>query len=147
MPSPLLRTAGKWLAIGTILIAIVATQWPFEYRFTSYAIHYRIARIDWRWFHHFDRDFVLNILMLMPLGFGFGLWRQSSRVRVVIESLALGTLSSAILELAQLVTRDRYTSFLDVWHNAVGCVAGCVIAIVVSGAHRDRSDPRSPRSP
>lgn len=138
MPSPQLRTAGKWLAIGTILIAIVATQWPFEYRFTSYAIHYRLARIDWRWHHHFDRDFALNILMLMPLGFGFALWRQASRARVVIESLVLGTVTSTLLELAQLVTRDRYTSFPDVWHNAVGCVAGGLIAILVSGARRER---------
>ena len=147
MPSPQLRKAGKWLAIGTVLIAIIATQWPFEYRFTSYAIHYRLERIDWHWFHRFDRDFALNILMLMPLGFGFALWRQTSRARAVIESLVLGTVASTVLELAQLVTRDRYASFLDVWHNAAGCVVGCVLAIAITGARRDRSDPRALQSP
>jgi glycopeptide antibiotics resistance protein len=131
MPSPQLRTAGKALAIGTLLVAIIATQWPFEYRFTSYAIHHRWVRIDWHWFRGFDRDFALNVLMLLPLGFGFGLWRQAGRMRVLIECVALGTLASALLELAQLVTRDRTTSFLDVWHNAAGCVAGGVLALIV----------------
>ena len=136
MPSPQLRTAGKALAIGTVLIAVIATQWPFEYRLTSYAIHYRIARIDWHWFQGFDRDFALNILMLMPLGVGFALWRHARPARVVVESLVLGTVVSAVLELAQLVTRDRYTSFLDVWHNAVGCAIGCVLVLVASHFHR-----------
>jgi glycopeptide antibiotics resistance protein len=133
MPSPQLRTAGRWLATGTLLTAIVVTQWPFQYRFTSYAIHRRWARIDWAWFHRIDRDFVL-----VPLGIGFGLWRRAGKARVVIESLALGTLTAVVLELAQLLTRDRYTSFLDVWHNAVGCVAGCVLAVLVDRGFRDR---------
>jgi len=119
------------LAIGTLLIAIAGTQWPFEYRFSSYAIRYRWARIDWHWFRGFDRDFAVNLLMLIPLGLGFGLWRQAGRARALVESLVLGTAVSAILEIAQLVTRDRITSFLDVWHNAAGCVLGCLIAQLV----------------
>lgn len=136
MPSPLLRRAGRDLAIGTFLIAIVATQWPFEYRFTRYAIAYRWSRIDWRWFHAFDRDFALNVLMFVPLGIGFGLWRTAGRARVMIESLALGTIASSVLELAQLVTRGRYTSFLDVWHNAAGCVLGCGVAMICTSRAR-----------
>lgn len=128
MPSRQLRSAGKVLAIGTFLIAIVATQWPFQYRFTSYAVHYRWARIDWHWFRGFDRDFALNVLMLIPLGFGFGLWREARGPRAIAESLVVGTLASSALELAQLATRDRITSFLDVWHNAAGCVLGCLAA-------------------
>jgi len=132
MPSRELRSAGRVLAIGTFLIAIVATQWPFEYRFSSYAVHYRWARIDWHWFRGFDRDFALNMLMLAPLGFGYGLWRETGKLRVIAESLLVGTATSAVLELAQLVTRDRVTSFLDLWHNAAGCVAGCVLARLVA---------------
>ncbi len=134
MASRELRTVGKALALGTILIAIVATQFPFDYGFSRYAIRRRWARIDWEWFYAFDRDLVLNVLMLVPLGVGFALWRRAGRARVVFESLALGTLTSVVLELAQLLTRDRYTSFLDVWHNAAGCVAGCAIALAVTAA-------------
>lgn len=126
------RNAGRLLAIGTFLIAVVATQWPFEYRFSTYAVHYRWTRIDWHWFRGLDRDFVLNILMLAPLGFGYGLWREAGRLRAIGESLLLGIVASAGLELAQLVTRDRITSFLDLWHNAAGCAAGCILARLVA---------------
>lgn len=50
MQSSQIRTLGLALAVGTVLIAIVVTQWPFEYRLTRFAIHARWNRIDWSWF-------------------------------------------------------------------------------------------------
>lgn len=134
------RTAGLALAIATLLIAIFVTQWPFDYRLTRFAVRMRWNRIEWSWFpptyggSMVTRDFVLNLLMLVPLGIGFGVWRRAARLRVVAESVALGILTGAMLELAQLATRSRYTSFPDLWHNAVGCVGGCVLALAVQRA-------------
>lgn len=136
MTSRELRAVGTWLAIGTVLIAILVTQWPFRYQLTSYGIHRRWARIDWSWYHGIDRDFVLNVLMLVPLGVGFALWRQAGRVRMLIESLVIGTVTTVVLELAQLLTPGRYTSFLDVWHNAAGCVVGSACALVAIRVQR-----------
>jgi len=136
LQSTQVRTIGLVLAVGTVLIAIVVTQWPFEYRLTRFAVHARWNRIDWSWFPRphgnvMNRDFVLNLLMLIPLGVGFALWRRAAVVRVAAESLALGILTGATLELAQLVTRSRYTSFPDLWRNALGCLAGCLVVVVV----------------
>lgn len=126
-----LRLAGWVLAVGTIVIAIIATQWPFEYRMNGFALHVHWMRIDWRWFPHANRDLVLNLLMLMPLGAGLALARQAVRSRVLVESLAIGILSGVTLEAAQLWTHERYTSLPDAWHNAAGCVAGCAIVLAV----------------
>jgi VanZ like family len=132
------RTLGFALALFTLVLAIIATQWPFEYDLTQAGLARRWSRVDWSWFRHtanggirFDRDFALNLLMLVPLGAGFGLWRCTRTLRAIAESLILGLLTSVVLEVAQLATRNRYTSFPDVWHNALGCVVGCALAIVI----------------
>ena len=141
------RRFGLALAFGTVVVAAVATQWPFRYRFTEAAVARRWSRIDWSWVHWtdaggivFDRDFAQNLVMLAPLGIGYGLWRRAGRLRVVLEALAIGALTSILLELGQLVTWRRYTSFPDVWRNALGCMVGAMIAVwIVARLRRTRS--------
>ncbi|MBA3453499.1 MAG: VanZ family protein [Deltaproteobacteria bacterium] len=134
------RPAGLMLAIATLLIAIVVTQWPFDYRITTFAVRMRWNRIEWSWFPPtyggsvVTRDLVQNLVMLMPLGIGFGMWRRAARMRVAIEGLALGIVTGTALEVAQLVTRSRYTSFPDLWNNAVGCLLGCLFALAIQRA-------------
>jgi glycopeptide antibiotics resistance protein len=125
------------------VIAIVATQWPFHYQLTEYAVRQRWHRVDWRWIPrtpagHFriDRDFALNLVMLLPLGVGFGVWRRARGVRLVLESLALGIGTSVLLELAQLVTPHRYTTLGDVWRNALGCMVGGLLALYAARRHK-----------
>lgn len=138
MSSSLVRKLGIALALFTVVVAIVLTQWPFEYRLTSFAMRARWHRIDWSWFPRtdagdiwFSRDFALNLLMLIPLGIGFAVWRRAGAVRVVVESLVLGILTGTLLELGQLLTRSRYTSFPDLWRNAFGCLVGCLLVITI----------------
>lgn len=133
-PSAQVRTAGLALAVGTLVVAFVVTQWPFEYRLTEFAVRAKWNRIDWSWFPRshgrvLSRDFVLNLLMLIPLGFGFGLWRRAVGVRLAAEALALGIGIALTLEVAQLATRARYTSFPDLWRNAFGCLIGGLMAL------------------
>lgn len=144
---PSLRQLGLVLALGTVAVAIFVTQWPFEYRLTTYAVKLRWTRIDWRWFPRdgaggirFDRDFAQNLVMLVPLGVGYALWRRASAVRVILEALALGIVTSAALELAQLLTRYRYTSFPDLWRNSLGCMVGATLVVVVQRAFRRAGD-------
>jgi hypothetical protein len=127
----------------TIAIAIIATQWRFHFDFTRSGIHYRWHRVDWHWFPRtprghvrIDRDLVLNLLMLVPLGIGYSMWRRASSWRVVGEALVLGILVSGALELGQLANLYRYTSFADVWRNAFGCMAGALVEVALRRASR-----------
>lgn len=132
------RRFGLFLCVVTIVIAIAATQYPFHYQLTRYAVHRRWVGIDWRWWPRtpmgrvrIDRDLLLNLLMLVPLGIGFALWRRAGGLRVALEALILGTVVSSLLELAQLVTPYRYTTLADVWRNALGCMAGAILVVVL----------------
>jgi len=134
------RRFGLALALGTFITAIAVTQYPFHYDIHRYGIHYRWDhRVDWRWLPHtpmgrlrIDRDFVLNLLMLIPLGFGFALWRQAPRWRIALEALLIGFVVALGLELAQLLTPWRTTSLGDLWRNTVSCFAGALYVVVIS---------------
>jgi hypothetical protein len=124
--------------LATVATAILATQWRFHYDFSRFGIHQRWRRIDWHWLPRtpmghvrLDRDFVLNLLMLVPLGIGFALWRRASGGRIAIEALLLGFMTSTTLELSQLVMPYRYTTWADVWRNTLGCVAGAIVVVAL----------------
>jgi VanZ family protein len=136
------RRFGIVLAVGTILIALAATQYPFNYQLTEFAIHRRWDRIDWRWWPRtpmgrvrIDRDLLLNLLMLVPLGVGYGLWRRTHGLRVALEALLLGIATSTTLEVLQLITPYRYTTFADVWRNALGCMVGAIFVVLAYRKH------------
>ena len=132
------RRLGLILMVVTLAIAVVATQWRFHYDFSRFGIRVRWHRVDWHWLPRtpmghvrLDRDFVLNLLMLVPLGVGFGLWRRAHPARVVVEALLLGFMTSSALELAQLANRYRYTTWADVWRNTLGCVVGALLVVTI----------------
>jgi glycopeptide antibiotics resistance protein len=142
------RRLGLGLMLVTIAIAIIATQWRFHFNFTRFGIHRRWERIDWHWLPRtpmghvrMDRDFVLNLIMLVPLGIGFALWRRASRLRIAGEALLLGFVTSSGLELAQLANAYRYTTWADVWRNALGCMVGAIIVVALRRAARVSATP------
>jgi len=135
------RRLGLALMLGTLAVALFATQWRFHFDLTRFGIHARWRRIDWHWFPRtpmghvrLDADFLLNLLMLIPLGIGFALWRRASGLRVAAEALILGVVTSGALELGQLANRYRYTTFADVWRNALGCMVGAIIIVALRRA-------------
>lgn len=143
-----MRRFGLGLMLVTIAIAVVATQWRFHFDLSGTGIRHRWHEIDWRWFPRtprghirLDRDLVLNLLMLVPLGIGFALWRSASAWRVVGEALVLGVLVSSALELGQLANAYRYTTFADVWRNALGCMVGAMCEVALRRATRVSATP------
>jgi hypothetical protein len=133
-----LRRWGLALALAMIVVLVLGTQYPFDYQLTEFAIRRRWNRIDWSWFPRthrghirIDHDLALNLVMLIPLGVGFALWRRAREWRLVVEALGVGFVTSTVLELGQLLTRYRYTTFADVWRNTLSCGLGCLLAIAV----------------
>jgi VanZ family protein len=144
----MVRRAGLLLALFTLATAVVATQYPFHYNLARAAIVEKWHEVDWQWAHHrrdgslvIDRDCIQNLLMLMPLGAGFALWRSAGEARwsrVLVEALLIGIATGVALELAQLLTPSRFTQLADAWRNAVGCVAGAAGVLAVAAFARRR---------
>jgi hypothetical protein len=135
------RRFGLGLVVFTLVAAVIATQWPFHYNLAHDALVEKWHEVDWQWAHHradgsliIDRDCVQNLIMLMPLGAGYALWRQPREARpwrVIVEALVLGIATGVALELAQLLTPSRFTQLADAWRNAVGCALGGVAMLAL----------------
>jgi glycopeptide antibiotics resistance protein len=120
-------------------MALLVTQWRFHFDLRRFGIRVRWERIDWDWFPRtpmghvrLDRDFLLNLVMLVPLGIGFALWRRASRLRIAGEAFVLGFVTSSLLEIAQLANAYRYTTWADVWRNTLGCVVGALLVVAMA---------------
>jgi hypothetical protein len=135
------RRFGLGLALFTLAAAVVATQWPFAY--DLHGVAEKWSEVDWRWVHRHadgrvvvDRDFIQNVLMLIPLGVGFALWRRGPAWRIVVEALTLGIAAGVCLEAAQLLTPHRFTQLCDAWRNAAGCLIGAISGLLTWGRTR-----------
>jgi len=129
------RRLGLVLVIVTIVLGALGTQAPFEYRTSAFALQRHWDRVDWSWWPRTRRghveidDLVMNLVMLVPLGVGWALWRTHARLRVLVESVLVGGAVSVVYEAAQLLTRNRYTQLADIWRNAAGCAVGCAAGL------------------
>ena len=116
---------GQVLVGFTILTALLVTLYPF--RFSAEVAS--LARIDWRVYYprHNDRDLVLNLLMLVPLGVGLALMRAGISIRrLALEAAAIGFGLSLCIETLQIFERARFPQLADIWRNGFGCVVGAV---------------------
>ncbi len=136
------RRLGQFLVGFTILTALLVTLYPFRFS-TEVA---SLSRVDWRVYYsrHNDRDLVLNLLMLVPLGVGLGLLRGASSLRrLALEAAVIGVGLSLCIETLQIFERARFPQLADVWRNGLGCVVGAVavglLARLRLAAHSRRS--------
>ncbi|MBC7978728.1 MAG: VanZ family protein [Myxococcales bacterium] len=120
----MLRSTGLALMAVTLAITLIATLAPFRFQLSTASW----ARIDWRVYYprHNDRDLVLNLIMLVPLGAGVALARfgRASLARIVLEAGALGLGMALVIETLQIFERARFPQIADVWRNGVGCAVG-----------------------
>lgn len=119
------RRLGQVLVGFTILTALLVTLYPF--RFSAEVAS--LSRVDWRVYYprHNDRDLVLNLLMLVPLGVGVGLLRVGSSLRrLALEAAVIGFGLSLCIETLQIFERVRFPQVADIWRNGLGCVVGAV---------------------
>ncbi|HEX2690045.1 MAG TPA: VanZ family protein [Kofleriaceae bacterium] len=134
------RQIGLGLALFTLATALLVTLYPFRFQLGTASW----SRIDWRLYYrgHSDRDLVLNLVMLAPLGVGLVLVRfgRASLSRIILEAGALGVGSALFVETLQIFQRTRFPQAADVWRNGVGCVAGAIVTALVLKAmdHRLR---------
>jgi hypothetical protein len=138
------RRIGLVLLLFTLATALLVTQYPFRFHLSTA----RLSRIDWRLYYpgHSDRDLVLNLLMLAPLGAGLVLVRfgRASLSRIALEACALGVATALFIETLQIFQSTRFPQAADVWRNGTGCIVGAVVVhVVLRAITRAGRDPRT----
>ena len=133
------RRIGAGLAAFTLAAMLLATLYPFRFQLETASW----ARIDWRLYYpgHSDRDLLLNLVMLSPLGAAIALVRFgcAGLARVALEACAVGLASALVVETLQIFERTRYPQAADVWRNGVGCGAGALaVALILRAMGRKR---------
>jgi glycopeptide antibiotics resistance protein len=125
------RALGVGLVAFTISVAVLVTLYPFRFTFRATMF----SRIDWKLYYpgHNDRDLILNLLMLAPLGVGLALWRwgRATTARIALQAAAIGVGLALFVETLQIFERTRFPQAADVWRNGLGCVVGAVITCLV----------------
>ena len=125
MPRRLRRTAdltGRRLgrAVLGYLITMVAiiTLSPFRFALTP---QHGFTN-EWT-----TSDLLLNIVLFVPLGFIFQLSRPKGESLKLWWALLFGAAFSATIETVQLFEASRYSSWMDVLGNTLGCGFGAAI--------------------
>jgi VanZ family protein len=145
------KRLGVALVVANLLGAALATLWPLRFRLDGASLARKWRHVEWVLVYRdrrghllVDRDLLLNLALLLPLGLGLALARRATgAARVLVEALLLGAVTAASLEAAQLLTPHRVTQLADVWRNALGCVLGAALGLAL----RPSSPPSPPGSP
>lgn len=139
MPSPIKKNkhsaSGMFLfttAIAYTALIVYGTLYPF----TGWEWPHGIKRSDLmlNWPDRVARpDIITNLLIYVPLGMLYGLLlvRRASHTLTLSAVFLAGLLTSATLEYLQIFLPGRITSPSDIAFNAIGTLAGGVIAIMV----------------
>ena len=141
----------RWLMLATALLILYGSLFPFQ--FSALEERGFEALLDSVRFQRTSRgDLVANLLLYMPFGLCLVLawpahWR---RLTALAATVMIGTLLSLAVELLQVYAPSRVSSLTDVIINAVGTLAGGVIAILylelgttlrIPGVAAGRPDP------
>ena len=126
-----IRAAAAWLLAGSMLFVVLVTLAPFNFQRPSGGV--RVHWVPSAGSH--ARDFVVNILLFVPLGMSVALLcRRSSAPRHVFSAALAGLAVSLAVEILQVFLPARNPTVTDVLYNAGGALAGG--AIVAAAGRR-----------
>lgn len=133
-----------WLNILTFLyifFIIYSTVVPFNFILNSEFIPYRLHKIQWIPFKGgitgLNRsDIVANMIFFIPLGVLFTLRiilseYRNLRIKEWLKVIISGAIVSISVEVLQIFTFDRQTSFTDIIMNSLGTLVGAVLILVL----------------
>lgn len=115
------------LGVGVALVLLVVL-FPYDFRNVKFLQGRMPFGFDWE-AADFGRDFVLNIILFVPLGMGLAAWTEARwRPRLLGLAAALlgSSLVSGLLEWAQRFLPSRDPNLNDVLANGLGGVVGFV---------------------
>lgn len=128
------RHLGRAILGYLAAVTLIITLAPF--RFATTPVHGLTGL--WTW-----SDIILNVIMFVPIGFGYQLTRPMGTTAQWTRAILVGAALSGFIEFAQLFEVTRYTSLVDVATNAAGAALGawlCSVAVWrIEGARTART--------
>jgi len=124
------QPVARWLTLASIFLILYGSLFPF--RFTSLGdVGFNELLESLRFQRTSRGDLVANLLLYMPLGLCLVLawparWR---RLTALMWTLIAGTALSVTVELLQVYASSRVSSITDIVINAIGTLAGGLVAI------------------
>jgi glycopeptide antibiotics resistance protein len=113
------------LLISSILFILLCTLFPFNFSFTSQRSFLEmIGSLNRR---VLVEDFLLNILLFMPLGFSLNCLLSATRISKIAKLIIVLGISislSATVEILQFFLANRYASWIDIICNGLGGLTG-----------------------
>ncbi len=113
------------LLIGSIFFILLSTLFPFNFSFArQLSFLEMIGSLNHR---VLLEDFLLNILLFMPLGFSLNCLLSTTRISKIAKLIIVLGISislSATVEVLQLFLADRDASWIDVICNGLGGLTG-----------------------
>lgn len=119
----------NFLVISNVIVIVIATLFPFDFIERD---HLYLMMMLKRFFRPNSDiyDLIANILLFLPLGFGFGkIFQQrfSGKLVLLITSFFLSATVSLIVEIIQIYLPTRTPSLIDLLSNILGGILGTVI--------------------
>ena len=116
---------GNVITIGTAVLIVLVTLFPFDF---TWQVGISLGNI-FQQFHHPSNvaDFLGNILLFMPLGFGMTSWLREQRIPRVTAGIIVVFLSfslSLTVEILQVFLPSRSPTDSDLVANSLGGFAG-----------------------
>lgn len=120
------RSFVPWLLIAVVALIAYGSLYPFNLKPDALDRSVFAALRELSWARAGRGDRIANVLLYLPLGFCLFLW-LSSRARhsvAIVASVALGSLLSFGVEVAQVYISSRVPSLTDLTLNALGALIG-----------------------
>ena len=137
------RWSNRILIFSLVGIAYL-TLFPFQFNFEAWHGLRTFPFLLGTFAHHARNfDFLLNVLLFVPLGFGLSAQvrkRRGSWWASLLLSLAAGAITSYVVEVLQFYIPTRESGWEDVFSNTTGSVAGS--SFLDSSATPFWDDPR-----
>jgi glycopeptide antibiotics resistance protein len=113
------------LMIGSILFILLSTLFPFNFSVTrQLSFLEMIGSLNHR---VLLEDFLLNVLLFMPLGFSLNYLLSTTRISKIAKLIIVLGMSislSATVEILQIFLTDRDASWIDIMCNGLGGLTG-----------------------
>src|SRR5215510_10631116 len=120
------RSVILWLLVVVLALIVYGSLYPFNFKPDAIQGGVLEAMRQLSWARAGRGDRISNVLLYLPLGFCLFIWLdvRLRRGPAMVLGVALGTLLSLVIEVAQVYISSRVPSLTDLTLNSAGTLMG-----------------------